>query len=174
MLGSPGVRAETPGFAFEGVDLRRFIAAGWIGAAFVAVFCTAAPGTPREVTLRGTARDETGAPLPDLEIKTFVDGFRQATGASRNDGAYSVVVSFDEESDPTVVVWWIPREAGRVPELAILRESARARILGIWSPCIPRLESGPEPVFDVVICREAEKLRRLRESDCLGSASPVR
>ena len=153
MLPSPGGRAETAGLTPEGLDLKLTIVAGWIASAIVAGSGTAGSGAPHEVILRGVARDEAGAPLADLEIKVFVDGFRQTSAVSGDDGAYSLALSFDAEADPTVVVWWIPREAGRVPELAILRESARARALGIWSPCIPRLQAETEPVYDVVVCR---------------------
>jgi hypothetical protein len=125
-----------------------------------------------EVHLHGVVRDDAGEPLAEVRVQAFVDGFSRSSALSDRDGSYALAVPDGAGPDRTVVVWWIPNGSGQVPELALLCESAWARTLGIWGPCVPRLDAGTELVYDVVLHQEAEKFRLLSEAECMKSAPP--
>jgi len=101
-----------------------------------------APLAEVRVELSGTVRQgrsDGDSLVAGAQVKGFVDGFLVATGVSDARGEYTLSIGWSEAADPTVAVWWISPDPAHVPEIALLRESARARELGLWSPCLPRL-----------------------------------
>jgi hypothetical protein len=146
----------------------------WIAAAFLfgLVFPTGGMGGQAEkaaVSLTGQISDEDGAPLSGVEVQVFVGGLLAARGRSGEDGGYEVGFSFEQSNDPTVVVWWVPKSEDQVVEMAVVRESARARALGLWSPCLPRLGEAHDLHHDLTLRRRTDYDRFLKESDCLGN-----
>lgn len=123
--------------------------------------------------MSGRVTNEAGDPLPGVTVKAFVDGFPGATFLSDPEGRYALRfplsgLGVDGPDASTVVVWWIPtRERDLLPEIVLLRESPRARDLGLWSPCLPRIGVRPVMTHDVVLYPQATKLRLLAESKCL-------
>jgi hypothetical protein len=119
------------------------------------------------VHLTGRVHDLAGAPQPGIGVKAFSGGLLRGTAVTDQDGRYDLGFPVDIESDPSVVVWWLPGATRQVPELLVLRESAQARAARLWSPCLPRLELAPDLSYDLTLRREDEKLEQLASSDCL-------
>jgi len=120
-----------------------------------------------EAHLEGRVADAAAEPLAGVRVKAFADGLLRADAVSDSSGRYALTFPVEVDADPSVIVWWLPEATGLVPELLVLRESAAARRLSLWSACLPRLELGPRLVYDVTLLGEREKLDALAASDCL-------
>lgn len=146
----------------------------WKGAAVVAVLASmlAAPAPAADLVLQGRIVDDTGLGLGGVEIHAFVGGFEKATGISGGDGSYTVTFPYRDDADQTILVWWMPVLEGQVPELALLKESSRDKQLGLWGPCIPRLNLQPSMAYDVTIHSEQTKFELLGQDDCLKAEMP--
>ena len=138
-----------------------------VAAFAVAISAGPAAATVEDLVLQGKVTDDAGLGLGGIGVRAFINGFEKASAITGGDGSYILNLRYNNAEDQTIVVWWIPMMQTQVPELAILREGARARELQIWSPCIPRLDLRPSVTHDVVLLQEAEKFRRLGEDDCL-------
>lgn len=142
---------------------------GWMGLAMLLAIAAAAPAQAArtDLVLQGKIVDDSGGGLGGVQVKAFVDGFLRGQSISGADGTYTLSFAYDDLGDQTIVVWWLPAMGGQVPELAILRESRRAKQLGLWSPCIPRVPAQPSLTFDVTVHQEAEKFKLLGEDECM-------
>jgi hypothetical protein len=110
--------------------------------------------------LLGTVRDGNGEGLPGVRVQVFLDGFPLASTHSDSLGAYRVVFPWSPEADSSVIAWWTAEESGLVPAVAVLRESAAARRLGLWEAGIPRVAAPAESVHDAVLRTRAAAGRR--------------
>lgn len=119
-----------------------------------------------EGSLSGMVKDVEGVGKAGVQVKIFVDGFAQGQTVTGADGAYSLSYPFDPSADVSIVVWYLP-PAGYVPELVVLRESTRARELGLWSPCVVRAPVAPSLTHDAVVYTESGKFDALSQSGCL-------
>jgi hypothetical protein len=137
----------------------------WAGLGLFLIAGAASAGT--EVRLSGQVHDLAGAPLSGVRVKAFVGGILRGSAVTDEEGRYGVGFSLEAPSDPSVVVWWLPAAPRQVPELLVLRESAQAKALRLWSPCLPRLELASEMSYDLTLRQEDEKLEELSGSDCL-------
>src|SRR5690606_42080908 len=63
----------------------------------------------------------------------------------------------------SIIVWYVP-PAGFVPELVVLRESTRARQMGLWSPCVVRAPLAPSVTHDAVRSEEHTSELQSREN----------
>ncbi len=141
----------------------------WTGLAALGVFVgiAAAQGTlvgyTGDVTIQGTVSGSGTA-----KIVAYNNGLPVATAESGFGGSFSVKVTLSGDRDETVIVWFIPEEEGKVPELLILKESSSARRFGIWSPCIPRREPTDILLYDVAFKTEKELLESLEGNECFG------
>jgi hypothetical protein len=123
--------------------------------------------TASPVVLTGRVTDPPGAPLAGVQVRAFAAGRLAAAALSDSGGRYEVAFPVELAEDPTVVVWWMPATADKVPEFLILRESRAALEAKLFSRCLPRRALADSMVFDPVLRGEDEKLEELRESDCL-------
>jgi len=121
---------------------------------------------PTEGSLSGTVKDVEGAGKANVQVKVFVDGFAQGQAVTGADGSYSLTYSYDPAADVSIIVWYVP-PAGFVPELVVLRESTRARQMGLWSPCVVRAPLAPSVTHDAVVYTESGKFDALSQSGCL-------
>ena len=119
------------------------------------------------VSLHGKVCDGSGAGLGAIQIRAFVDGLVQGSAVSGPDGQYAIEFPYAPEADQTIVIWWIPAQAGLVPEILLLRESRRAVSLQLWSRCLPRRELSADLSYDAVLRTEEEKLKLLGPGGCL-------
>jgi hypothetical protein len=119
-----------------------------------------------EATLNGTVANSEGAGQAGVQIKIFIDGFVRADTVSGPDGAYTLPYRYDPSGDQTIVVWYLPT-AGLVPEMVVLRESARAKEMGLWSPCVARVPIAPSVEHNVTLYTESGKFDALSATGCL-------
>lgn len=119
-----------------------------------------------QATLSGSCSDSEGIGLGGVQCKVFVNGFMKGQAISGGDGSYSTTFEYDPLADVSIVAWWIP-QAGYVPEIVVLRESKMAAAMGIWSPCLPRVDVGSSVPYSVSIKTEDEKFAELGASDCI-------
>lgn len=117
-------------------------------------------------SLTGIVSNAEGAVQGGVQVKVFVDGFARGNAVTGPDGAYSVAYPYDRAADQTVVIWYLP-QAGYVPEVVVLRESARAAAIGLWSPCIARIPLAPSITHDAIVHTESEKFDALSKTGCL-------
>ncbi|MCA9729402.1 MAG: hypothetical protein KC729_17070, partial [Candidatus Eisenbacteria bacterium] len=78
--------------------------------------------------LSGTVSDPEGIGQGGVQVKLFVDGFSRGSAITGADGGYTLDYRFDQLGDQTIVVWYLP-QAGYLPEVVLLRESARSKEL---------------------------------------------
>ena len=130
------------------------------------LFGSAHAQAPAESSLSGTVKDVEGVGKSGVQVKVFIDGFAQGQAMTGADGAYSLTYRFDPAADASIVVWYLP-PSGYVPELVVLRESTRAREMGLWSPCVVRAPFAPSLTHDAIVYTESGKFDALSESGCL-------
>lgn len=153
---------------------NRFL---WIAAVGIAAGACAltlpslarASGPRMEGVLQGVVRDPLEQGIEGVDVRLFVGGQQEARTRSGADGSYRLEFAFDPSADATALVWWISPRSDLVSDLAILRESARDRALGIWNPCLPRIGLDRSMVRPVQLVGPAERTKRLRESGCANA-----
>lgn len=138
-----------------------------IVACALALSLFAAPSFAQDqvASFSGAVADADGLGIGGVQIKVFVDGFLKGGAVSGADGSYETSFHYEEFGDQTVVAWFVP-QAGFVPEIVVLRESAAAKSLGLWNPCLDRVDLSPSVSFDATIYEEKAKFAVLGEKDC--------
>ncbi len=143
----------------------------WAGLALgTAAYCRPCLGgvstQPMTGYLEGRVIDASDSAVAGVDIRLFVGGRETARSLSGDDGSYRLTFDYELGTDETALVWWITPRSDLVSEMAILRESARDRALGLWSPCVPRIGWDRSMSRSVQMLGPAERTLRLRESGC--------
>jgi len=113
------------------------------------------------VTVQGSTKGST-----DTEVRAYVNGLMVESVKADITGAYTIRFDVDGAVDQTAVVWYIPGDDTKVPELLVIKESSAARQNQIWSPCIPRQKAGASLLHDVEFKTEADFLKAMEEAEC--------
>jgi hypothetical protein len=117
-----------------------------------AMLATVAPATVvKSAVLAGTVRDGKGNVVSGVRVQLFLDGFPSEAARSDSLGGYRLEFGWPATADSTVTVWWTANQDWLVPAVAVLRESATARRMGLWEATIPRIAAPAESVHDVVL-----------------------
>jgi hypothetical protein len=120
-----------------------------------------------EGVLTGKVTSAAGAPLAGVKVKLFEEGFLLNETTTGADGSYELNVDYLPDIDWTVMVWYVAPNPSLLPEILILRESLKSKELGLWSPCLPRLELRRTMSFDVTLMAEEKKLEQMTTMDCM-------
>lgn len=132
-----------------------------------ALFLLAAPASAQENTasFAGTVSDPEGLGLGGVQVKVFVDGYLKGSAVSGADGSYDTTFVYDPLADVTIVAWFVP-QVPFVPEIVVLRESAASKSMGLWSPCLPRIDLNSVITHNATIYDEKAKFAALGQQDC--------
>lgn len=147
--------------------IRSLIRTFAIAGASLAVILAASPAfaDPVEATFSGMTMDAEDLGLGGVQVKVFVDGYLKGSAVSGADGSFDTTFRYDELGDQTIVAWFVPQQ-GYVPEVVVLRESSASKELGLWSPCLPRVDVSASVSYDATIYDEKSKFAALGEQDC--------
>ena len=133
----------------------------------LALLLYAAPSLAQDqlATFSGTVTDASGLGLGGVQVKVFVSGFPKGVAVSGADGGFETSFHYEEFGDQTIVAWFVP-QAGFVPEIVILRESEASKAMGLWNPCLERVDLSTSVSFDPTIYDEKAKFAVLGERNC--------
>jgi hypothetical protein len=120
-----------------------------------------------DLVLSGIVTDQDGSGMQGVAVQVFVEGITCAATQTDSVGSYALEFSIDPEADETVAVWWVAPRADLVPELALVRESASDRELGLWGPCVPRIGMIRRQTRSVRLLDHGTFRRELARSGCL-------
>jgi hypothetical protein len=123
-----------------------------------------------ETVMTGRIVDVVGIAVEGVTVKLFEDSYFVAETATDVDGDYTLTFTHAPASDNSIVVWYLPREADLVPEMAVLRESFKSKELKLLSPCLPRVTLETTVTHDVELLDEKSKLSSLSKSECFKGA----
>lgn len=129
------------------------------------------PGQRATATLSGTVTDAGGAPLSDVAVKVFEEGFLLEETTSAADGTYQLQFPYLPDIDWTIVAWYVPPSEELVPEILILRESLRSKSLDLWSTCLPRLELKAQMQYDATLVDGDTKRQMISQLECFERQS---
>lgn len=99
-------------------------------------------------------------------VRAYVNGLKVAEAETGVTGDFTVSFQLDGALDQTAVVWFIPDDSNKVPEIVVLKESSAARRNGVWSPCLTRLRPSDVIIHNVTFLTQADLFATLEESDC--------
>jgi len=119
------------------------------------------------MVLAGSVIDRDGSVRPGVSVKLFVDGIVAASTTTDAEGFYTLDARIDPLADDTVTVWWVAPGEGRVPELALIRESSADREHGLWGPCVPRIGMLRQQTYSVQLMDREMFRRQLAVSGCV-------
>ncbi len=118
------------------------------------------------MTLSGMVGDESGSPMPGAAVRIYQGGRLAGAALADRDGNYRLEFAIDPALDETVLVWWVSPRTDLISEIAIVRESARDRALGIWGPCVSRIGALREQVRSVRLLGPVALRRRIADEGC--------
>jgi hypothetical protein len=118
------------------------------------------------MTLSGMVGDESGSPMPGAAVRIYQGGRPAGAALADRDGNYRLEFAIDPALDETVLVWWVSPRTDLISEIAIVRESARDRALGIWGPCVSRIGALRERVRSVRLLGPVALRRRIADEGC--------
>jgi len=118
-------------------------------------------GYTGEVKLQGSV---TGS--NEAEVRAYVNGLLRGSTTSGPTGDYEITFELDGAVDQTAVVWFIPDNETKVPEIVLVKESSAARRNGVWSPCLKRLKAGDIVIHNVNFLTQRELFSSLEENTC--------
>jgi hypothetical protein len=118
------------------------------------------------ISLSGTVGDRNGTPLPGASVRVYRAGRPTVSARTDPEGGYRLEFSIDPDEDETVLVWWVSPRTDLVSDLALVRESARDRDLGLWGPCVPRIGAIREQTRSVRLLDAAEFRSKIAEQGC--------
>lgn len=134
--------------------------------------------TPLPVHLTGTVRASgadaaaaEAAPLAGAAVELYVGAILRAQALSDEHGRYEISASLPADQDALVL--YRARSTEWSSEWLILRETALARSLGLFSPCFFRLPLAAEMSHDVTFRRRGDEEAAAELRDCLRAGTGV-
>ncbi len=103
---------------------------------------------------------------PAATVRAYVSGLLVAEAEAGPTGSYTIEFEVSGAVDQTVVVWFIPSDEDKVPDLLILKESSRARRNQVWNPCLPRAKAQDLVLYDCQFKSEKDYFDALEGNDC--------
>jgi len=119
------------------------------------------------VSFAGTVLDINDRPIPNVQVKLFIDGQLVGTALTETSGAYDMRTPYDPAQDATVLLWFVAHEGGLMAKELVIRESRSSLENGLISKCVPRAAFTPGRQFRVYMFDPASRNKELAESDCL-------
>ena len=125
-------------------------------------------GVDRRVTaFSGTVLDMNDHPVPDVQVKLFMDGQLVAGVSTGGDGHYDLQAPYDPATDVTVLLWFVAADRSLMAKELVLRESRASKEHSIISSCVPRATVTPGRQFRVYLFDPQSRNKELSELNCL-------
>ena len=117
---------------------------------------------------QGVVLDINDHPVPNVQVKLFVDGEMVASALTDGNGAYDLRAIYDYAADNTALMWYVAPDRSLMSKEVVLRESKESRANQLISRCIPRASYTPGRQFRVYLFDPANRNKELSELDCLS------
>lgn len=125
-------------------------------------------GVSRPVTaFEGQVLDINDRPVPNVQVKLFVDGNQVGTALTDERGTYDLRAIYDLNEDTTALLWFVAPERSLMPKEVVLRESKTSLTNQLISRCVPRTAYTPGRQFRIYLFDPANRNKELAELDCL-------
>jgi hypothetical protein len=125
-------------------------------------------GVDRQIaSFAGTVLDINDRPVPNVQVKLFIDGQMVASALTGTNGYYDLRTPYDPAQDATVLLWFAANERGLMAKELVIRESKSCQANGLISKCVPRAAFTPGRQFRVYMFDPVSRNKELAEADCL-------
>ena len=118
-------------------------------------------------TFEGVVLDIKDRPLPNVQVKLFVDGGLVSEATTDGSGIYTMRAIYDLNADDTALLWYVAPERSLLPKGVVLRESKASREHRLISDCVPRTAYSPGRQFRIYLFDPANRNKELNELGCL-------
>ncbi|HSQ58970.1 MAG TPA: carboxypeptidase-like regulatory domain-containing protein, partial [Acidobacteriota bacterium] len=107
-------------------------------------------GISRPVTaFEGLVLDINDRPVPNVQVKLFVDGNQVGSALTDERGTYDLRAIYDMNEDTTALLWFVAPERALMPKEVVLRESKTTLVNQLISRCVPRTAYTPGRQFRI-------------------------